>query len=121
MRKIAFLIVGVASLMLSSCAFHNGLTSNLNNHNTEVVLSKNNFKVVGTVTGESEAMYVFGFGGLSKNGMVAEARSRMLMSANLTGTSKAVINETVEVKFTAFPFVRLYKVIVSAHVVEFTN
>jgi len=85
------------------------------------VLSKKNFKVIGSVQGESQAMYVFGIGGLSKKAMIAEARANMLSKADIVGGSKAIINETVEVKSSFFPIVRLFKVIVSGHIIEFTE
>lgn len=120
MKKLSILLVGTIFLF-SSCALHNGLTNNVNNHTTEVVLSKKNFKVVESVKGESEAMYIFGIGGLSKKAIIAEARANMLANANIVGGSKAIINETVEVKHSFFPFVRLYRVTVSGHIVEFTE
>ena len=120
MKKIFFLIIGIAFLF-SSCAFHSGLTTNLNNHTTAVVLSKKNFKVIESVQGESQAMYIFGIGGLSRNALIAEARANMLSKANIVGGSKAIINETVEVKHSFFPFVRLFRVTVSGHIVEFTE
>ena len=49
-------------------------------------------------------------GGLSKKAMIAEARANMLSKANIVGGSKAIINETVEIKHSFFPIVRLYKV-----------
>jgi glycoprotein endo-alpha-1,2-mannosidase len=59
MKKILLILIGIAVLS-SSCAVHNGLTTNLNNHTTEVVLSRNNFKVIETVQGESQAMFILG-------------------------------------------------------------
>lgn len=120
MKKIVFMFIGTMFLF-SSCAIHNGLTSNANNHNTEVVLSNKNFKVTDIVKGESKAMYVFGIGGLSKKAMIAEARANMLSRANIVGSSKAIVNETVEVKHSFFPLVRLYQVTVSGHIVEFLD
>ena len=120
MKKIFFLLIGI-TFLFSSCAVHNGLTTNLNNHTTEVVLSKKNFKVIESVQGEAQAMYVFGIGGLSKKAMIAEARANMLSKANIVGGSKAIINETVEITNSRFPIVRLYKVTVSGHIVEFTE
>ena len=120
MKKVFFLIVGMA-LLFSSCSIHNGLTTNANLNTTEVVLSKKNFRVVESVQGQSEAMFVFGIGGLNKNAMVAEARAQMLANANIVGTSRAVVNERVEIKHSLFPFVRLYTVIVSGHVIEFVE
>ena len=120
MKKIGLLMLGIVFL-LSSCAIHNQLTSNVNNHSTEVVLSKKNFKVVETVKGESQALYVFGIGGHKKDAMINEARTNMLINANIIGSPKAIIYETVETKSSLFPIVRLYKVIVSGYVVEFTE
>jgi len=85
------------------------------------VLSKKNFKVIESVQGESEAIYIFGIGGLSKKAMIAEAKANMLTNANIVGSSKAIINETVEIIHSLFPFFRKYKVTVSGHVVEFTE
>ncbi|MFP4526367.1 MAG: DUF6567 family protein [Bacteroidales bacterium] len=120
MKKLTILLIGTIFLF-SSCAVHDGLTRNQNNHTTEVVLAKKNFKVTESVQGESQAMFVFGIGGLSKKAMVAEARANMLSKANIVGSSKAIINETVEVKHSLFPIVRLYTVTVSGHIVEFTE
>jgi len=120
MKKISFLLIGIAFLF-SSCAIHDGLTTNYNNHTTEVVLSKKNFKVTEIVQGESEVWYIFGIGGTSKKAMIAEARANMFSKANLIGGAKAVINETFEIKYSLFPFVGKYKVTVTGHIVEFTE
>ena len=120
MKKTAILLVLVA-LFMTSCASHHGVPKNHNQNTTEVVLTKKNFKVVSIVKGEAEAKYILGFGGLNKNGLVAEAKVNMLKSASIEGTSRAVINEVVEVKASGFIFVSKYKVIVSAQVIEFTE
>lgn len=120
MKKLGLLLIG-SIFIFSSCALHNGLTYNTNNHTTEVVLTKKNFRIVQSVQGDSKATYVFGIGGLSKNALIAEAKTEMLLKANLIGSSKAIINETVEVKSSFFPIFRVYKVFVSAHVIEFTE
>ena len=44
MLKKITIIVFLGAMLLTSCAGHYGLTSNVNNHSTEVVLSKKNFK-----------------------------------------------------------------------------
>ncbi len=120
MKKIIFILL-VFSSLLSSCAFHNGLTTNQNNHSTEVVLSKNNYKVVGRVQGEAQVLYVFGIGGVTRKGLVAEATANMLSNANIVGSSKAIINKTVEVRNSFFPIVQTYKVTVSGYIIEFTE
>jgi hypothetical protein len=120
MKKIFFLFVGI-TLLFSGCANHSGLTRNANVHSTEVVLSKKNFRVIASVQGESQASYVFGIGGLKRNAMIAEAKAKMLANANIMGGAKAIINETVEIKRSYFPFFSTYTVTVSAHIIEFTE
>ena len=119
-KKITF-IASLAILSLTSCASFNAPTINNNNQSTQVVLSKNNFKVIDSVTGESETTYILGIGGISKKSLVAEARKNMIEKANLIGSAKAIINEKIEVKSSVFPFVGKVQVMVSAEVIEFTN
>ena len=111
----------VMTLFLSSCATHYGLPKNYNQNTTEVVLTKKNFKVVQIVKGEAQATYIFGIGGLAKNGLIAEAKAKMLKSAGMEGAARTVVNEIVEVKTSGFLFVNKYKVIVSGQIVEFTE
>lgn len=120
MKRFAFLLF-VFTLLFSSCALHNGLTYNANNHTTEVVLSEKNFTVNETVQGEAKATYILGIGGLSKKALVAEARANMMSNTDLIGSSKAVINETVEVKNAYFLFANVMTVTVSANIIEFTK
>lgn len=119
MKKLAFLLV--TALVFTSCATHHGLPKNYNQNSTEVVLTKKNFKVVSIIKGEAEATYILGFGGLNRNGLVAEAKANMLKSSGMEGSSKTIINEVVEVKRSGFVFVNKCKVIVSAQLVEFTE
>ena len=120
MKKIAFLIIGFMFLF-TGCAIHSGLTTNANNHTTEVVLSKKNFKVIESVQGEAEVQYILGIGGTSKKVLIAQARANMLKEANIEGSSKAVVNETIEMQYSLFPFWGTHRVIVTAHVIEFTQ
>jgi len=120
MKRIILLLIGTAFLF-SGCAIHSGLTFNTNNHVTQVVLSKNNYVVIDSVRGEAEAMYVFGIGGFLKEALIAEAKADMLSKTNIIGGARAIINETVEIKYSWFPIVRLFKVTVSGHVIEFTE
>ena len=120
MKKKNLLFI-VMLFFLSSCTtFHSTLTSNLNNHTTEVVLSKKNYTVISSVEGEASANYVFGFGG-GKKALVAKAKSKMLSKADIVGKPRAIINETVEVQKRYRVFYSQYTVIVSAHIIEFTE
>ena len=57
MKKKRNLLFVAMLFLLSSCVtFHSGLTSNLNNHTTEVVLSQNNYTVISSVKGEASAV-----------------------------------------------------------------
>lgn len=93
--KIKFIIYQAFIIFsLSSCIGHSGLTRNLNSHETNVVLSRPNYKVIKYVQGESVAKYFLGIGGYGNKGMIAQARQNMLRNAGLIGKSRAVINET---------------------------
>ncbi|MBE6342141.1 MAG: hypothetical protein E7065_01965 [Lentimicrobiaceae bacterium] len=120
MRKSLFLVLVVIIFGMTSCSLHDGLTHNLNQNSTNVVLQDNNYTIVQKVRGESQADYFFYFGGFRKKGLIEEARADMLENANLIGSSKAVINETVETSYTTFCGIYSnVKVTVSGYVVEF--
>ena len=120
-KKFTIIAGLVSTVLLTSCAGHYGLTTNINNHTTEVVLADNNFKVISSVSGDASVTYILGIGGLSKKALIAEAKKEMLEKANLEGSAKAIINETVEIKGTSFPFVGKKTVTVSAQVIEFLD
>lgn len=121
-KALLFLTLFVTLLGMTSCSVHDPLTRNLNQNSTNVVLQDNNYTIVQKVSGESQADYVFYFGGFRKKGLIEEARANMLENANLVGSSRAVINETVETSYTTF--LGIYSkinVTVSGYVVEFTE
>jgi hypothetical protein len=122
-KKHAIIAMAAVSLvLLSGCGISSGLHNqfSVNGANTNVVLQKNNFKVLGSVNGTSEATYVLGVG-LNKNTLIAQAKQQMLDNAKLDGSSKAVINVTVEEHVT---FILVYvKRTVKVHgtIIEFTE
>ena len=123
MKKLLMLFALVAMLFgVSSCSLHGSLATNVNQNSTNVVLQDNNYKVIQKVVGESQANYVFYFGGIRKRALIEEARATMLENANLVGSSRAVINETFETSVTTFAGIYSnVKVTVSGYVVEFTE
>jgi len=122
MKKNIVFLATIALIFAGCQATHNGLTSNSNLHTTDVVLSKKNFKVIARVKGEAKATYIFGIGGFSKNALIQEAKTDMFSKADIIGSAKAVINETVEIKNSFYlGFVITKKVTVSANIVEFTE
>lgn len=105
---------------MTSCGIHSAMVGNINNNTTNVELSKKNFKVIDRVSGQSTATYVFGIGGLSNKALIEKAKTKMLENANLTGSSKAIINVTTESHNTlVVPFLYQKTVTVSAHIIEF--
>ena len=83
MKKFSVLVLLVAALCLTGCAVSSSISNNLTQ--TQVVLSENNFKVVGQAYGEAQATYIFGIGGLSKKALRNNAIDEMSKNANLTG------------------------------------
>jgi PBP1b-binding outer membrane lipoprotein LpoB len=106
---------------LSGCGIHMPLTANLNQHNTNVNLQQKNFKVVAYVKGEAKATFILGFGGLKKKTLIENAKADMLKNVDMVGSSRAIVNETVEIHTKNYLVYVQTRVVVSAHVVEFQN
>lgn len=110
----------VAIIFLTGCGVNSGIVNqySVNAANSNVILQKKNFKVIGTVSGESADSYVFFIGGYKQN-LVAKAKQNMIENAKLDGTSKAIINVTTE-EHNVFKFVYIKRIItVHGTVIEF--
>lgn len=120
MKKL--LLGGVLCLVFifTSCGISRQATSNVNSVQTEVVLSKKNFKIVKTVTGESSQNYFFGIGGLSWKSMEESAMADMYRNAHLTG-SQAIINVNVSYKNKVILIYTQATCIASGTVIEFID
>ena len=83
MKKFSVLVLLLAVLCLTGC----GVSSTISNNFTEtqIVLSENNFEVVGQAYGEAKATYVFGIGGLSRKALRNNAIDELSKNANLKG------------------------------------
>jgi hypothetical protein len=112
MKKILLLAI---VLILSSCAA--GLTGSMSD---SASLSSNNFIYAKrNIQGKSQATYVFGFGGMKRDAIVAEARENMLTNTTLKN-NQAIANLSVDFKkSTFFGIVNTIKCFVSADIVEF--
>ena len=120
MKKFLIACAACLALLTTSCSISRQATDNRNVTQTEVVLAKKNYKVVGMVTGESSQNYWFGIGGLSKKSLGESAMSDMYKNANLTG-SQAIINVNVSYRN---KFILVYtgaKAIATGTVIEFTD
>lgn len=120
MKKFLLLCTVCIALVLTSCGVSRSNTANANLTQTEVQLTKKNFRVIGTAYGESTQKYWFGFGGLSRKSLEETAISDMYMNANLTG-SQVIINTNVSHKN---KFIIIYseaKAIATGTIIEFTE
>ena len=123
MKKILGAIFAIAiAFSLSSCiSAHMGLPHNVNNNTTNVVLQGGNYEIIQRVEGSATGTLLFGFIPLNSQTVVNNARSQMLQSANLVGSSRAIINETVEKEVVVNPFVGRRIVTISAYVIEWRD
>lgn len=121
MKHTMYAALILSALIFTGCGIGNQLTTNHNLHNTEVQLSRNNFKVLKTVTATEEATYILGFGGMTKKALLANARAKVVKEAGLEGGSKALINETVEIHLGSMLVITKITITVSAQVIEFTS
>jgi hypothetical protein len=88
---------------------------------TNVVLQKKNFKVLGQAYGQSKAVYVFGLGGVYKSALRANAVDEMSRSVKLTG-SQALANITIHTSvMTVFGIYTEVICDATANVIEFTE
>ncbi len=116
------LFLSILAISLTSCGINMALFTDKNSNVTHVELSKKNFKVLERVTGKSSATYYLSVGGMKNKDLINMATADMVAKANLTGTSKALINTTTDVHKGGVCF--LYSkitVTVSAQVIEFTE
>jgi uncharacterized protein YbjQ (UPF0145 family) len=97
MKRIIYASIACLALLTTSCGVSRESTNNRNVSQTEVILSKNNYKVIGKTSGTSVQNYWFGIGGLSKKSLGESAMSEMYKNANLKG-SQAIINVNVTYK-----------------------
>jgi hypothetical protein len=87
-----------------------------------VQLSGNNFKVIDKVMGTAEVTYILGIGGLDTRQLYQNAYSAMQDKANLTGSSKAIVNVITEEHLGGVPpFYYKRTITVSGYVIEFTR
>ena len=103
------------ALAVTACATQYG---NIDHQiETPVVLSRANFKVIGSVTGEATRNYFFNVGGWDQ-GLYEEAWHNLIKKAHLTGT-RAIINVTTDIKGEKAAFWGAKTVYLSGDVIEF--
>lgn len=120
MKKYLIACAACLALLTTSCGVSSQATDNRNVTQTEVVLAKKNYKVIGMVSGESKQNYWFGIGGLSKKSLGESAMSDMYKNASLTG-SQAIINVNVSYKNKFVLIHNQAKAIATGTVIEFVD
>lgn len=123
MKKfINFLLLSTILLIgLSSCSYSNYPTGAAYRTDTKVILTHDNFKVLGQAQGKATVTRILGIGGLSRRAINENAYALMVESANLQG-SQAIVNVTYSTKvFGVPPF--WVKSVVTAYgtIIEFTD
>ena len=109
--KFSFIAVFIA--LLSGCAVHSGIMNN------SAALGEANFSYrQQSISGSSEAKYIFGIGGLDKQALVDEAKKDMLKNYELQ-PNQALANVTVNWKNTFILVVIKTQCTVTADIVEF--
>ena len=123
MKRIlgAIFLIAVAFSFSSCAAAHLGMPQNVNNNTTNVVLQGGNYEIIQRVEGTATGTLLFGMIPINSQTVVNNARRQMLQSANLVGSSRAIINEVIEKELTIWPFVGFRTVTVSAYVIEWRD
>lgn len=94
MKKILTICAfAAAAFTFSSCGVSDMISNNVTQ--TQVVLSEDNFEVVGQAYGEASTTYIFGIGGLSKETLRNNAINEMSKNARLKG-SQTLTNITTQ-------------------------
>lgn len=113
MKNVLLFIVVPVLFFLSSCAYHAGYSTG------GIELSSGNFNTVKkNAQGKAEAFYVFGFGGLQKKAIVAEAKQNLMLQ-NQVKDNQQLANVIVDYKTSFFVVVSKFEVTVTADIVEF--
>jgi len=112
---VSTLVVGLSSCGISGV--HSTISNNISE--TKVVLSQNNFSVVGEAFGSSKSFYICGIGGLSHKGLRNNAIANMSKNANLTG-AQTLTNITIHNTIRSWtPFVVEVTCTATANIIEF--
>ncbi|WP_395063366.1 DUF6567 family protein [Flavobacterium sp.] len=119
-RVLCFLVLSLMFL-ITSCGGSASVMGNGNLSQTNVELTKKNFKIVRKVSGESSNKYICGIGGSANRALLEKAKNNMMENANLKD-SQAVVYITYDKHINGFfPFYSKITITCSAYLVEFTE
>ena len=90
MKKLLAIALVCGAFLLAGCSVHSQSMLSANLSQTQVVLTQNNFKVVGQVEGTAQVTRILGIGGCSQKAIRDIAVSEMFKNAKLTGAQTIV-------------------------------
>ncbi|MBO5875569.1 MAG: hypothetical protein J6Q20_03500 [Alistipes sp.] len=121
MKKLLAIALVCGAFLLGACSTHSQSMLSGNLTQTQVVLSQDNFKVVGYAEGESTVTRILGIGGCSHKAVRDVAVSNMFKNANLKG-SQTIININFKKSQAGFsPFYTEQTWVATGVIVEFTE
>ena len=97
MKNFILPVIVTMVIGLSGCSSFRPSVFNITQSETQVVLSEANFVTLKRASGTITARYIFGIGGLMKNGLAGEATNKMYENAGLSG-SQIIIDKHIEFK-----------------------
>jgi outer membrane lipopolysaccharide assembly protein LptE/RlpB len=113
MKKLLVLIALPIIVFLTGCGYHTGYSTG------GVQLTSNNFKVIKKdAQGSSNAFYVFGFGGVQRKTLIADAKKDLTLK-NQVKDNQHLANIVVDYKWSSFVVVSKVEAFVTADIIEF--
>ncbi len=125
MKKVVVYINCLATILLCSCS-HTISLGNIGHdyarYNIDKRIENEEYKVIRNVSGEAQAFYFLGIGGLNPDTKKLNAKSYadMVANANLK-YNQAIINVIAEMRVAIFPFVGVRAVHTTGTIIEFNN
>ncbi len=121
MKSFKFFLVALVAIIMTGCAGTNYTFYPNKPVETQVLLSQDNYKIVGEVTGEWSAQYILGIGGLSKKSLTTNAISEMYKNANLQGNQQIINITTTQSVEAWYIFYVVHRAIAHGYIIEFTE
>ena len=123
MKKLLVLAIALVcgAFLLAGCSTHSQSMLSCNLTQTQVVLTQNNFKVIGQAEGTAMVTRILGIGGCSQKAIRDIAVSEMFKNAKLTG-AQTIVNINFKRTDTGVqPFYTQTHWIATGTVIEFTE
>ena len=121
MKKLLAIALVCGAFLLGGCSVHSQAMLSCNLTQTQVVLTQNNFKVIGQAEGTAQVTRVLGIGGCSQKAVRDIAVSEMFKDAKLSGAQTIVNINFKRADIGIRPFYTQTTWIATGTVIEFTE